>query len=745
MRSLTATLALTTALACFAPALTPVWAQAAAQASSALPTSVAALAEAEIADKALPSLALAVVDSAGRVQASAWGQSDRAAKTAATADALYRAGGLAGPLTRLVALDLARAGKLDLSAPVTRYLPDFKPKSRFKAVVRVRDLIDDRSGLVAEPPVGGAYDEQARDLTAIVASLNTTSLTVAPGTVRRASHAASAVLGRVLETVEGSSYAEVMRKRLFAPLGMTATVAVAADGARLADAELASFDSARIAAPDARLGAAPAVGLVTSAADLGRLAGRLRGENPVVLARLGFASTTVAGRAAWRLDGAAPASSLAIIVLPTEKRAAIAVGTVEQAAAPGRLAEQALTQGASVRSVAIKGAEADKLWGWYVGPSGSAYVHPLEGKLFVETPRLAGELRRAGGGVVLDDLQHFRTDVSLDAAGQVLTVGKDSFRRAVRTRPADVSASLGGLLGDYGPENDYLRLYERDGRAYARTHAVDYTPLVAIDANTLAFPADAPRHAGERIVFTRDAKGEAIGATLGGSVLARHDFGAELEDKVGGLLKVTPEVIAEAKAATPPVNPAGLKAPELVQLISIDPKLKLDIRYAGTNNFVHTPVYPAAIAMMQRPAAEAVARADAALRKDGFGLLIHDGYRPWYVTKIFWDSAPPEGKIFVADPSRGSRHNRGAAVDLTMYDLKTGEPMVTTGRYDEMSSRSYPFYVGGTSLQRWKRDLLRRAMTDQGFDVYEFEWWHFDYRSWASYPVMNVDLTDAAK
>jgi D-alanyl-D-alanine dipeptidase len=140
---------------------------------------------------------------------------------------------------------------------------------------------------------------------------------------------------------------------------------------------------------------------------------------------------------------------------------------------------------------------------------------------------------------------------------------------------------------------------------------------------------------------------------------------------------------------------------------------------------------------MQRPAAEGVVRASAELRKLGDGLLIHDSYRPWYVTKMFWDGTPPDKHNFVADPSQGSRHNRGCAVDLTLYDLKTGKPINMTGGYDEMTDRSYPLYPGGTSLQRWSRDLLRHAMEAQGFNVYEAEWWHFDFKDFPSYHIGN--------
>jgi D-alanyl-D-alanine dipeptidase len=133
------------------------------------------------------------------------------------------------------------------------------------------------------------------------------------------------------------------------------------------------------------------------------------------------------------------------------------------------------------------------------------------------------------------------------------------------------------------------------------------------------------------------------------------------------------------------------------------------------------------------------------LKPLGYGLLVHDAYRPWYVTKVFWDATPDDKKIFVADPAKGSRHNRGCAVDITLYDLKTKKPIDMVSTYDETTDRAYPNYPGGTSLQRWHRDLLRAAMEAEGFTVYEAEWWHFDYKDWQHYPILNIRFSDIAK
>lgn len=123
-------------------------------------------------------------------------------------------------------------------------------------------------------------------------------------------------------------------------------------------------------------------------------------------------------------------------------------------------------------------------------------------------------------------------------------------------------------------------------------------------------------------------------------------------------------------------------------------------------------------------------------------MLIFDGYRPWAVTKVFWDATPADKKVFVADPSKGSKHNRGCAVDLSLYDLKTGKEVEMTGAYDEMSERSDANFAGGTAEQRRTRDLLRKAMEDEGYTVYPEEWWHYDYKDWQQYPILNVSFTE---
>ena len=195
-------------------------------------------------------------------------------------------------------------------------------------------------------------------------------------------------------------------------------------------------------------------------------------------------------------------------------------------------------------------------------------------------------------------------------------------------------------------------------------------------------------------------------------------------------------------AAKPPRETGTFKPSELVELQRLDPTIRLDIRYATPNNLAGRPVYTQARAFLQRPAAEALVQVNQELAPLGYGLLVFDGYRPWSVTKLFWDVTSKQNRGFVANPRKGSRHNRGCAVDLSLWNKATDQEVPMTGAYDEMSPRSYAAYAGGTPEQRAARDLLRSKMEQHGFKVLPAEWWHFDYQEWPSYPIQNMPFEE---
>jgi len=215
-----------------------------------------------------------------------------------------------------------------------------------------------------------------------------------------------------------------------------------------------------------------------------------------------------------------------------------------------------------------------------------------------------------------------------------------------------------------------------------------------------------------------------------------------IKSKLFWILAVLYSLLNNSCATKPPRETGTFKATDLVELIKLDTSFHLDIRYATSNNLAGRPVYTEARAFLQRPAAEALVNVNKELKPLGYGLLIFDGYRPWRVTKLFWGITSKENKKFVANPKEGSRHNRGCAVDLSLYEIATGKEVEMTGQYDEMSERSYPYYAGGTAEQRKMRDLLRNKMEANGFTVYDFEWWHFDFKDWKSYRIGNIQFSE---
>jgi D-alanyl-D-alanine dipeptidase len=199
---------------------------------------------------------------------------------------------------------------------------------------------------------------------------------------------------------------------------------------------------------------------------------------------------------------------------------------------------------------------------------------------------------------------------------------------------------------------------------------------------------------------------------------------------------------AGCSSGGPPREDGRFRPADLVELTALDPGIRLDVRYATARNFLGRPVYREARAFLQRPAAEALARVQKAVLKDGYTLIVFDGYRPWSVTRVFWDATAPEKRGFVADPSQGSKHNRGCAVDLTLGDAATGRELEMPSPYDDFTDKAHPNYAGGSAESRRLRDYLRRAMEAEGFAVYELEWWHFDHRDWKEYRILDIDFAD---
>jgi CubicO group peptidase (beta-lactamase class C family)/D-alanyl-D-alanine dipeptidase len=735
---------------------------------------------AEAPAKALPALSIALIDDQKIVWARGFGFADLEHRIPATAETVYRVGSVSKLFTDLAVMQLVEQGKLDLDAPVNRYLPEFAPRNPFHVVITLRQLMSHRSGLVREPPAGHYFDPAAPALVDVVKSLAGTTLVFEPGTHTKYSNAGIAVVGAVVERVSGAPFSKAIDHALLGPLGM-ARSSFEPDATlmrQMAHGLMWTYDGQTVATPTFLLGTGPAGNMVSSVVDLGRFVsflfaqGRARDMvviKPESLRRmteppagqpgassgfgLGFALSKFEGERRAGHGGAVYGFASDVEALLDAKLGVVVITTADCAnGAASHVAETALQMMLSVRggrplatpetSQRVSEPQARQLEGRYVNGDRSVDIALRAGKLFLG-PFAGGmtvELRRQGDSLVVDDRLVGRSPIELDR-DRIVIGGKPYEKKAV-AKPAPLPARWEGLIGEYGWDHDVLYILEKDGELHALIEWFFDYPLKEVGPDQFRFPEHG-LYAGEGLVFTRDANRAASQVEAASVVFKRRP----LDGEGGKTFRIMPrrsvdEIRTEARSAQPPAEPGEFRRPELVELVSLDPSIRLDIRYATTNNFLGIPFYTQARAFLQKPAAAALARVHRSLAKDGLGLLIHDAYRPWQVTKLFWEATPDSGRIFVADPAKGSKHNRGAAVDLTLYDLATGKPVKMVGGYDEFSPRSYPDYPGGTALERWHRELLRRAMEAEGFTVFEFEWWHFDHRDWTKYPILNQAFED---
>lgn len=740
--------------------------------------------QAEMRDKKLPAFSIALVDNQQVVWAQGFGYADADKKIPASADTVYRIGSVSKLFTDIGVMQLVERGQINLDAPIQNYLPDFHPRNPFHTSITLRQLMSHRSGLLREPPVGNYFDPSQLSLAAMVRSLNETTLVYPPETHTKYSNAGVAVVGYVLEKHSGEPFVKYLKRAVLQPMGLRHSAFEPEPNpvAHLAKAYMWSYDGKLFPAPTFELGMAPAGCMYSTVLDLGKFLSVLfnggRGAQGQVLKSetlesmwkpqfakpgqnspygLGFHLATLDGHREVEHGGAIYGFATQLSALPDDKLGVVTVTTMDGAnAVTDHVAELALRLMLAAKSEGKPLPQIEE-----TSPIPIDRVHQLEGRygqgdsavdLVAQEDQLylrpVGDgfqlrLRQLGDSLIADGRLAYGLRVTPVPDG--IKIGDKLLARVKQNVPAPMPQSWKGLIGEYGWDYDTLYIFERDGKLTALIEWFEYAPLHESSPNVFDFPHSG-LYDGEHAIFTRDASGNATQVQVSGVVFKRRPLGPI----AGGVFHVHPqkpldELRREALAAQPPHESGDFRKPDLVDLSTLDPSIHFDIRYASTNDFLGEPVYSEAKAYLQRPAAEALLRADRKLKALGYGLLIHDAYRPWYVTRIFWDATPDDKKIFVADPKDGSRHNRGCAIDMSLYDLKTGKPVSMTGVYDEMSERSYPFYPGGTSLERWHRNILRHAMESEGFTVYEFEWWHFDYKDWYHYPILNITFEQLQK
>lgn len=177
---------------------------------------------------------------------------------------------------------------------------------------------------------------------------------------------------------------------------------------------------------------------------------------------------------------------------------------------------------------------------------------------------------------------------------------------------------------------------------------------------------------------------------------------------------------------------------ELVEIKKAIPSIVLDIRYATKNNFMKQVMYKQPRAFARKPVVQQLKIIQAELAKKGYGLKIFDAYRPYTITIAFYEKA--SDKNFVANPAKGSKHNRGCAIDLTIIDLKTGKDVPMPTPYDSFEAAAAPHFTELPAVIIKNRDFLIATMQAHGFKVIYNEWWHFDFNGWQDYDLMDIDF-----
>jgi CubicO group peptidase (beta-lactamase class C family)/D-alanyl-D-alanine dipeptidase len=731
--------------------------------------------ESELADKGIPGISIALVDGDQVVWSAGFGSADPERGARATADTIYRVGSVSKLFTDIGVMQLVEQGRVDLDAPVQRYLPEFTPSNPFDEAISLRQLMSHRSGLVREPPVGHYFDDSSPSLAATVESLNSTTLVYAPESRIKYSNAAIAVVGYVLERLSGEPFAQHLKAAVLEPIGMRSSSfePTSETERRLSKARMWSFDGRDFPAPTFELGMSPAGSMYSSVNELcgfismifdqgqGSAGDVLGAESLAEMLRpqyapegatsgygLGFRIGEIEGQTSYGHGGAIYGFATSLKMLPGQELGAVVIANMDVVnSVTGRIVDQALRMMLAQRAGeplpsppstrALAKERVSSLEGHYRSKEDSLDLRASGDQLILAGARSHARVREAQGKLVLDDRHRQGPELVVVGDGELRLNGR-SYQRSNHPKPTAAADRFRGLIGEYGWDHNVLFIYEKAGQLHALIEWTEIDPLTELSDSRFAFPPTGLYH-GEQIEFERDADGRATEAIVAGLRFPRRVLDGESEETFSiEKLHSIEQLRRQALAAEPPSESGDFLDTEFVELTSLDPGIHLDIRYASTNNFMQSRFYDEPRAFMQREAAEAVVRVHRGLEKLGYGLLIHDAYRPWYVTKMFWDATPAESKDFVADPAEGSRHNRGCAVDLTLYDLESGEVIEMVGQYDEFSERSYPNYQGGTSLQRWHRELLRNAMEAEGFSVYAYEWWHFDFDGWERYSIGNM-------
>ena len=734
----------------------------------------------EIKSKDLNAISIALVNDQTVVWAHGFGYEDPKNLIPADANTVYRVGSVSKLFTDMAIMQKVEKKELDLDAPIQKYLPDFTPNNPYDISITLRQLMSHRSGLIREPKKGNYFADDEVSLKATVESVVGSTLVHPPESKTKYSNAAIAVAGYTLESVYKTPYVDYMKKNVLEKIGMSNSSFAPNKEihSKLAKAKMWSYDGREFPAPTFELGMIPAGSLYAPVTDLAKFLKLLFsngvGERGIVISPetfkemvtpqfggdynrgygIGFALSKHKGYQKIGHGGAIYGFSTQLSALPEIKFGVVTASSVDITnSITTKLSNYALDlliahkKNESLpnykKTSPISRKLAETFVGHYVQNNASIDIELRGDQTILVTDFFEVPLQKDDDGIIADG-RLVQDAFKIEKIEDDLLVNGQKYFKKNKLKSVPIPKGWEGLIGEYGWDHNVLFVYEDMGDLWLLIEWIEKDKLSLLEGDLFAFPKNSGMYHGEMLEFKRGKDGIATEvAVLNGPVFKRLNLWGSASET----FKIVPtksidELRGLALNSSPPVEKQNFKKIDLIELKDFDETIKYDIRYAGTNNFMSNKFYSQASAYMQRPAAEALIRAHQKLNLLGYGLLIHDAYRPWYVTKMFWDATPDDKKIFVANPQDGSRHNRGCAVDLTLYELKTGKVIEMVGGYDEMTSRSFPNYYGGTSEQRWHRKLLRETMESEGFNVYDYEWWHFDYKDWRQYPIANTRFED---
>lgn len=315
--------------------------------------------------------------------------------------------------------------------------------------------------------------------------------------------------------------------------------------------------------------------------------------------------------------------------------------------------------------------------------------------------------------------------------------------------PKDCPKDLKYILGMYYGNGEMFLLRENNGEVELvyRFGQNDYTfagsnvyPLYKEHFDSYTINESGPlNHLDAAVRIERSREGYGVSCSVGGNRYSRRFFAGENGRPFRFASASDWQALkTAADAAVMPAQLGNGQQAQLVDLAQAVPGLKFDLRYAQADNCFGQALTDDQRAFLDADAAQALAHAQQYLKPYGYGILVWEAYRPWSVSKLAYDALPTDKKSMLPSPEAGFSHNTGRSIDVSLYLLANGENAGMISGFDEPSVRQYASFAGGTTLERYRRDLLRSAMQMAGFTASETEWWHFDYGDIKGFAHLNV-------